>query len=143
MTLREFIIKRVQIFFFLVTMILIAQIILGNAITPKQVLHYSDLTSTLIMAGLCMLPSVVTYSKKELSFKRLLIRQAIQLVLIEGIMLTMASIGIDDNSEKPLSLFLIGTATLVIYVLAIFVMWYQQYLQSKKLTEQLKMLQKS
>ena len=123
MTLREFIIKRVQIFFFLVTMILIAQVIIGNAIAPEQVLHYSDLTSTLIMAGLCMLPSVVTYSKKELSLRQLFIRQAIQLVLIEGIMLTMATIGIDNNPQKPFSLFLIGAVTLVIYVLTILAMW--------------------
>ncbi len=66
MTLREFILKRVQLFSFLVTMILLAQIILGNAIAPEQVLHYSDFIETFVMAGLCILPTIVTYSKKEL-----------------------------------------------------------------------------
>ncbi len=143
MTFKEFLIKRVQIFFFLVTMILIAQVILGNIMEPEKVLHYSDFTSTLIMAGVCMLPSFVTYSKKELFLRQLLVRHGIQLVLIEGIMLTLAFTGIENIPEKPLGMFLIAIATLVIYILAILVVWYQQYLQSKKLTEQLKMLQKS
>ena len=68
----------------------------------------------------------------------MIVRHIIQLVLIEGIMLTLAIIGIAPSPQKPLSVVLIVTATAIIYALAIFLMWYRQYLESKKLTELLK-----
>ncbi len=138
MTFKEFIINRIQVFFFLVTMILLAQVVLGNIIEPDRVLYYKDFIGTFVMAGLCMLPTVVTYSKKELNLKQMIVRHIIQLVLIEGIMLTVAIIGIAPSPQKPLSVVLIVTATAIIYALAIFLMWYRQYLESKKLTELLK-----
>lgn len=138
MTFKEFIINRIQVFFFLVTMILLAQVVLGNIIEPDRTLYYKDFVGTFVMAGLCMLPTVVTYSKKELNLKQMIVRHIIQLVLIEGIMLTLAIIGIAPSPQKPLSVVLIVTATAIIYALAIFLMWYRQYLESKKLTEILK-----
>ena len=45
MTFKEFIIPKIQMFFFLVTMILMAQVILGNAIEPDRVLYYKDFSS--------------------------------------------------------------------------------------------------
>lgn len=141
MTFKEFIISRLQMFFFLVTMILLAQVVLGNVIEPDRVLYYKDFTGTFLMAGLCMLPTVVTYSKKELTFKQMFVRHTIQLVLIEGIMLTLAITGFETSPQKFLSVVLIAVITAVIYALAIFIMWYRQYLESKKLTELLKKLQ--
>ena len=138
MTFKEFVINRIQVFFFLVTMILLAQVVLGNIIEPDRTLYYKDFVGTFVMAGLCMLPTVVTYSKKELNLKQMIVRHIIQLVLIEGIMLTLAIIGIAPSPQKPLSVVLIVTATAIIYALAIFLMWYRQYLESKKLTEILK-----
>lgn len=141
MTFKEFIVSRLQMFFFLVTMILLAQVVLGNVIEPDRVLYYKDFTGTFLMAGLCMLPTVVTYSKKELTFKQMFVRHTIQLVLIEGIMLTLAITGFETSPQKLLSVVLIAAITAVIYALAIFIMWYRQYLESKKLTELLKNLQ--
>ena len=141
MTFKEFIVSRLQMFFFLVTMILLAQVVLGNVIEPDRVLYYKDFTGTFLMAGLCMLTTVVTYSKKELTFKQMFVRHTIQLVLIEGIMLTLAITGFETSPQKLLSVVLIAAITAVIYALAIFIMWYRQYLESKKLTELLKNLQ--
>ena len=141
MTFKEFIIPKIQMFFFLVTMILMAQVILGNAIEPDRVLYYKDFSSTFVIAFLCMLPTVVLYSKKELSINQMIIRHAIQFALIETIMLTLAITEIDNSSEKLLSVILIAIVTAVIYTLAIFMMWYRQRLESKKLTELLKNFQ--
>ncbi len=141
MTFKEFIIPRIQLFFFLVTMILLAQVVLGISIVPDQVLHYSDFISTFVMAGLCMLPTFVTYSKKELTLKQMIVRQIIQLVLIEGIMLIVAVVGIENSAEKALSVVSILVATAIIYALSILIMWYRQYVESKKLTQLLKKMQ--
>ncbi len=141
MTFKEFIMSRIQIFFFLVTMILLAQVLLGNAIEPDRVLYYKDFLGTFVMAGLCVLPTFVTYSKKELTFKQMIVRHIVQLVLIEGIMITLAIMGVESSSQKLLSVVLIAIVTAVIYALAIFIMWYRQRVESKKLTELLKNIQ--
>lgn len=138
MTFKDFIISRAQMFFFLVSMILLAQVSLGMIIEPQQVLHYKDFISTFVMAGACMLPTVVTYSKKELKLKQMIFRQAIQFAMIEAIMLTFAIIGIESSAEKPLNVLTICIVTAIIYFLAIFIMWYKQYRESKILTELLK-----
>lgn len=143
MTFKEFIISRLQLFFFLVTMILLAQIVLGNAIEPERVLYYKDFIGTFVMAALCTLPTFISCSKKEPSLKQILVRQAVQLVLIEGIMLLIALKGIEGTSQKPLSIILICVSVAVIYILAVFLMWYRQHLESVKLTELLKNIQNS
>ena len=143
MTFKEFIIPKIQLFFFLVTMIFFAQMVLGNAIEPQRVLYYSDFKSTFIMAGLCMLPSVVTYSKKELTFKGMIIREVIQFGLVEAIMLTLTITGIEDSPQKLLGVIAIAVATAIIYTLAILIEWYRQYIESKKLTKLLKDFQKN
>ncbi len=135
MTFKEFIASRIQVFFFLVTMILLAQVVLGNLIEPDRTLYYKDFIGTFVMAGLCMLPTVVTYSKKELSLKQMIVRHIIQLVLIEGIMITLAVMGVEPSPQKLLSIVLIAVATAIIYALAILIMWYRQHIEAKKLTK--------
>lgn len=143
MTFKEFIIDKIQLFFFLVTMILLAQVILGTAIEPERVLHYKDFTGTFAMAGLCVLPSLIGYSKKEPSFRQMIVKEIIQFILVEGIMLTLAIIGVESSPEKLLSVVMICVATAVIYIIALLIMWYRQHIESKKLTELVMKMQNS
>ena len=82
MTFKEFIISRVQIFFCLVPLILMASVLLGSVYAPEQVFHYADLLAPIITAGFCVLPTCVTYFRKEPDVKQYLLRLAIQLALI-------------------------------------------------------------
>lgn len=138
MTFKDFIISRAQMFFFLVSMILLAQVSLGMIIEPQRALYYKDFIGTFAMAGACMLPTVVTYSKKELNLKQMLFRHVIQFTMIELIMLTFAIMGIENSPKKWMSVLAIGVVTAIIYFLAIFILWYKQYRESKILTELLK-----
>lgn len=143
MTFKEFVASRIQLFFFLVTMILLAQVVLGNIIEPDRPLYYKDFIGTFVMAGLCLLPTIVTYSKKELNLKQLIIRQAIQLVLIEGIMVYLAITEIESSQQKSMRVAMIAGTTAVIYALAILIMWNRQRQEAKKLTILLLEMQKS
>lgn len=145
MTLKEFIISRIRLFFFLTVMILIAQSVVGAIAEPGVSLHirYIDLISPLYIAGLCTLPTVVTFSRKKLSLKGMLIRHAIQLVLIEGVMMLIAFTSAAIDTSRPAVLLLIGGAVFVIYVLAVAVMWLGQVSESKKMTAQLHSLQQN
>lgn len=141
MTFKELILSRLQLFFFLVSAILLTQIILGNAIEPDKVLHYKDLVGTFEMAGLCILPTFLVFSKKEPTLKQILVKEAIQLVLIEGIMFTVSIIGIESSPKKAFSVTMICVSVVVIYVLSVLLIWYCQNLESKKLTGFLKEFQ--
>lgn len=141
MSFKDFIASRFQLFFFLVTMILLAQVIMGNIIEPERVLYYKDFIGTFVMAGLCVLPTFITYSKKEPTFKQAMVKQAVQLVLIEGIMLFISINGIEASPEKTISVIMIAVVTAVIYALAILLMWYRQCRESRKLNELLMNLQ--
>lgn len=143
MTFKEFIIQKLQLYFFLVTMIFFAQMVLGNAIEPQKVFYYSDLKATFIIAGICILPTLVTCSKKELTFKGMLVREVIQFIIVEVIMLTLAIVEIESSPQKIISVVAIAVATAIIYNLAILIEWYRQYIESKKMTELLKDFQKN
>lgn len=137
MTVKEFVISRLQLFCFLVTLILTAEFCIGAAAPTDQVLHNNDLLGPLAAAALCIIPTCVTYFKTEPTPKRYLIRLVIQFLLIEGIMLTV----IDPNAVEGMSTArlraVVAAVTLVIYVLAVSVMCYRNFLQSKALTKAL------
>ncbi len=145
MTVKDFIVSRIRLFFFLTVMILLAQSIVGTVAEPGVLLHirYIDLLSPLYVAGLCTLPTVVTYSRKKLSVKQVLIRHAIQLVLIEGVMMLISFMSPSIDTKRPELILLIGGTVLVIYVLAVLMMWLGQVSESKKMTAQLHALQQS
>ena len=141
MTFREFVISRIQLFFLLVTLILTATVILGGIFDPERELHYYHLLSPMIIAACCVLPTCVTYFKKEPDLRQYIIRQIIELVLIEAVVMFLISP--PDGFEKTVFYFTLSAAVAVIYVLADLLMWLQKNQQSKKLTEQLKELQQS
>ncbi|MED9970082.1 MAG: hypothetical protein UFA98_08755 [Ruminococcus sp.] len=141
MTVREFIISRVQLFFFLVTLILTATVILGALYDPQRELRYVDLLSPLFIAACCILPTCVTYYKKEPSVRQYVIRQIIELALIEAVVMLLISA--PEGIEKPLFYLVLGAVIALIYILAMVMMWLQKYQQSKKLTKQLHNLQQS
>ena len=143
MTVKEFIISRIKLLFFLTVMILVAQSIIGTIAEPGTALHirYIDLLSPLEMAALCTLPTLVSFSRKKLTMKQVLIRHAIQLVLIEGVMMLTAFHSSSIDSNRPEVLLLIAGATFVIYVAAVFIIWLDQLSVSRKMTMELHELQ--
>lgn len=143
MTVKEFIISRVKLFFFLSVMILIAQSVIGSIAEPGESLHirYIDLLSPLYIAGLCILPTIVSFSRRKLSIRQVLVRHAIQLMLIECVMLWIAFTSPYIDSGRPAVLFLIAGAVFVIYALAVLIIWLDQVSVSRKMTDQLHLLQ--
>jgi hypothetical protein len=143
MSVKEFIVSRVRLFFILTVMIMFAQWITGMILDPEATLHYRDLSSPFKMAGLCILPTVVTYSRKKLTLREMLIRHAIQLLLIEGVMMLLVFTGDFVKGDRlPIALLIAGI-TLVIYCFAVLLMWLNQLSESKKMTAQLHQLQQS
>lgn len=143
MTFKDFIISRLQLFFFLTTLILTAMALLGSIITPDQKLKYYHLFNPMIIAALCVLPTCVTYFKNEPTVKQYIIRGFIELALIEVIVLFFISPPEHLTSNRIWFYVLLAAVVLVIYILAMLMMWLQRSIESNKLTEQLKSLQQT
>ena len=139
MTLREFIISRVHLYFILVALIFAVSMGVGLIFTPDRAIYYYQLIGPFILAGMCVLPTLVTYFRKEPTLGQYSLRHAIQLLLIEGIVLTQ--IQPPENGSPVVFYIVMGAAVPVVYLLASLLMWLQKLRESKKLTEQLKLFQ--
>ena len=139
MTLKEFILVRIRLFFFLTTMILAASSILGGIIAPDQEIKYYHLFSPIIISACCVLPTFATFYTKEPTPKQFIIRQLIEIVLIEAVVMFLVSVpkGADALGFR----IILGAVVIVIYLLAMVMMWLEKKMQANKLTEQLKQFQ--
>lgn len=141
MTIKEFIISRLQLFFFLTTMILAASAVLGGIVAPDMQIRYYDLYSPMIVAALCILPTCVTFFKKEPTLVQYILRLALELLLIEVIVLSLVKPPKDYSGDQLFFYVILGASVFVIYVLAELVMWFKKLLESRSLTGELKKLQ--
>lgn len=118
MNLKDFIIKKLMLFFTLSTLIAIAVFALGSALDPEASLGYDALLSPIEYAALCVLPTLVTYSRRELTAKELLPRMALEFLLTEAVMLTIAYTSPAIDTSRVEVVALIALSVLIIYVLA-------------------------
>jgi hypothetical protein len=93
-------------------------------------------------AALCMLPTLVTWSKRELSLKALLARKALMLVLIESVILFIAFTSDVINTSRIEVVLVIAGSVLVIFVVAHLFMWLKEAAEAKKLNRELEAFQK-
>ena len=139
MTIKEFLISRIQLYFLLVTLIFAVSMIIGMIFTPGQQLYYYQLIGPFFLAALCVLPTFITYSRKEPTVRQVVLRNIIRLILIEGIVLTQ--IQPPEQENQVLFRILLAAAVLIVYLLASLMMWLRRVRQSGMMTEQLKILQ--
>ena len=85
MSKREFIEHLVISFFVVVTCVNLVMAFLGMRYEPEIRFGYQAFLLPVIYGGLGILPSAVTYSRKELSVRQMLVRKLLQLLLLEGI----------------------------------------------------------
>ena len=139
MTIKEFLISRIQLYFLLVTLIFAVSMIIGMIFTPGQELYYYQLIGTFFLAALCVLSTFITYSRKEPTVRQVVLRNIIRLILIEGIVLTQ--IQPPEQENQVLFRILLAAAVLIVYLLASLMMWLRRVRQSGMMTEQLRILQ--
>ena len=142
MEFKRFLVNKLILFFMLSTLITVAIVLIGSAFDPEAQFGYKDMLVPIEYAALCMLPTFVTWSKRELSPKVLLVRKAIMLVLIEGVILFIAFMSdVIDTSRIGVVLAIAGSV-LVIFVLANLFVWLKDAAEAKKLNRELEAFQK-
>ena len=139
MSFKSFLLSRIQIYFLLAALIFAVSMIMGMIFAPDEKIYYYQLAGPFILSGLCILPTFVSYYKKEPTLKQYIIRNIIQLIMIDGIVIWMTKA--PEDADPVLFYILISSAVVVIYFLVLLMCWLQKYRQSKKLTQQLLSLQ--
>ena len=141
MNFKEFIRKEVLISYFVTTTcIAAAMAVVGLLLAPEERFGYGILFSPLIYGTLVIPVSLVGYSKRELSIKETLVRNIIQLLLIEFIVLLINYVnGVLTSISVTLS---IALSILAIYIAVCFILWINDKNTAKEINKALLEIQK-
>lgn len=136
MDFKTFFNKKILIGFFVATTCIgVAMAILGMVFEPDKRFGYQGLFSPMIYGVLTMLPSLVTYSKRELSVRGAFVRKLFELVMIELIVLAIVYFG---GSLTSMSLAIsLALSVLLIYMTVNLVLWINDRKTAKAFNEAL------
>jgi hypothetical protein len=122
----------------------LAYAITGLIAGGDHVLTYAHIFYPMALAAACTFPTMLVCDTEKLSAKQLLWRRVIQLVLIEGIVLSTVYFAAPENSPVSLGeLILVGCFVIIIYVLVRYVLWFTAYLEAEDLNRKLKALKEN
>ncbi len=118
MSKKDFLKMILMSFFIVVTLVNVAMAVLGLLYDANKTFGYEAFFSPIIFGVLGVVPAIVTYSKKELSMKQMVIRKVIQLLVLEslliGFVVSNGVVGGKTIISFATSVFLIAVAVHII-----------------------------
>lgn len=140
MSLSEFLRKVLMRYFIIVTGVTFLIGFMGIQYEPDRKLGYDAFFSPLIFGLIGVLPSIVTYSKKELTLKQMKKRKILQLIVLEAVILLFGSVmGIIETDMIGIMAFSI----FVVFVAVHIIEWLIGNKRAEELTLELKNFQKA
>ncbi|MDY6338356.1 MAG: hypothetical protein SPL61_01850 [Saccharofermentans sp.] len=141
--MREHIKNNLMSFFIIVTLVNIAIFVCGIVLAPDEKLGYTAFIVPVIDGLLGVIPGLVMYSKRELTVKQMIVRDIIQLLSIELIII-LFSFGFSGFTNVDVPKFLaIVLSVAFVYVGVVVIMYLLDFKTAKKMTDDLKAFQKS
>lgn len=138
--MRETIVRYFRIFLITHLFISINTAIVGQILEPDAHLTYYSMWGPVIMAFLCILPSFLLHSAKELSIRQIIIRRVIQVLMIEAIILGFLYIVVPMRDVK--ASLLVAASVVVVYVVICVVDWMQGCMDAEVMNRRLEQLKK-
>ena len=135
MDFKEFLLDKLMLFFTLTTCITVAIFLLGSFFDGDSTFGYEAFLSPMIFAGACVLPSCVTYSKRELTVKQLILRKVIEVVFLEGVVLGIAYGSSAIDTSRISIVVSLGVSVMIIFIVVNLLDWLRNYVEAKKLTK--------
>ena len=139
---KQFLIDKLILFFMLTTLILFAIFFIGSAFDADARFGYDAILAPVEYAFLCVLPTFVTYSRRELKPKELLFRIVLEFLLIEAIVLGAAFHSALMDTTRISVVLTIAGSVLVIFLLVHIFAWLMDSIESMKMNQALAQLQK-
>ncbi len=141
--MREHIKNNLMSFFIIVTLVNIAIFVCGIVLAPDEKLGYTAFIVPVIDGLLGVIPGLVMYSKRELTVKQMIVRDIIQLLSIELIII-LFSFGFSGFTNVDVPKFLaIVLSVAFVYVGVVVIMYLLDFKTAKKMTDDLKAFQES
>lgn len=137
MNFKQFFVEKLSLFFMLTTLITIAIFVVGSAFDAEAHFGYDAMLTPLRYAACCVLPTFATYSRRELKKKELIARMALELILIEAVMLFFAFTSPAIDTTRISVVLVITGSVLIIYVMARLFSWLRESAEAKVMNEDL------
>jgi len=141
--MKEHIKDNLMNFFIIVTLVNIVIFISGSLMAPEQNLTYTAFLVPIIDGLLGIIPGLVMYSKRELTVKQMIVREIIQLLSIELIILFFTFGFSGFSAEKIPLMITVAVSVAVVYVLVYVIRFFLDIRSAKKMTDDLKAFQAS
>lgn len=139
MTKKEFAIKLLNMFFIVTTLITIVMGVMGLIWERDRLLTYEVMFSPVIIGFISVLPSIVMYSKKELTLRQIVIRKVLHLFLLEIELIAFSKIMGIWNEVIGLPFVI---SILIVAVLVQVFLWLVGVQRANTITNELKAFQK-
>lgn len=139
MSLKAFM-KRCLMEYFIITTCVTAAIgVLGLSLDPTAKIGYEGYFSPLIFGLVSLVPSIATYSRKELTFHQALLRKLFHFVLLEAMLITFGHWvgilhGFGDTASFALAVF-------IVYLAVNLISWHLDNREASEINKTLKALQ--
>ena len=137
MDLKQFFLQKLSLFFMLTTLITVAICVLGLSLDADARFGYDELLTPVRLAALCVVPTFVTFSRSELSPKKMKMRMTLELLLIEAVVLGIAFNSPAIDTSQVAVVFAIGGSVLVIYVLTRLLTWLHDSAEARRMNAEL------
>lgn len=139
MTKKELAIKLLNMFFIVTTLITIVMGVMGLIWERDRLLTYEVMFSPVIIGFISVLPSIVMYSKKELTLRQIVIRKVLHLFLLEIELIAFSKIMGIWNEVIGLPFVI---SILIVAVLVQVFLWLVGVQRANTITNELKAFQK-
>jgi hypothetical protein len=137
MEFKRFLVNKIILFFMLSTLITVAVSLIGSTFDGGTRFGYDTLLTPIKYAALCMLPTLVTWSKHELTPRQMLVRKVLMLVLLEAVILIIAFTSPVIDTGRIQVVLTIGGSVFIIFVLANLFNWLRDSAEAKKMNRDL------
>ena len=141
MEFKRFLVNKLVLFFVLSTLITVAVSLIGSKFDSGASLGYDALLVPIKYAALCLLPTLATWSRRELSTGELLLRKVLVLLLLEAEILLLAFRSPAIDTERPSVVLALAGSVLVIFVLVHLFTWLRESAEAKKMNADLEKFQ--
>lgn len=134
---KEYLIRAFRLYTLLVTLITVLMIILGSLLDRDRVFSYDAFISPLLYALIGTAATAVTWTEKELSIRKLIIRKAIALLLIEGAILFVALKSDTIPTEKNWVVPCLLAGVFAVYILSHIILYFIDRREAEKISADL------
>ena len=140
--MKEYIRETAGSYFISVTLINVAVFVTGSIFRPDERFGYDAMLTPLVYGAFTMLPTLIMYSKKELTIKQTLCRKAVQLLMDIVIIIAVVFGGQELTRENVLAAVAVAASIAVVFVVVHLIEWLFAEKTARVLTEQLGEFQK-